>query len=187
MSLRVLERKPLKNNVAALETLFRLFHDSVFYAVYYITNNRTLAEDVTQETFLKAYQHLDRLRDASRVEAWLVRIAINSARDALRRDRHMQHWSSTISPTVQGNETLPENSLLFREEQKEVHAAVNSLASEYQEVIYLKYFRKMTIQEISNVTGLPEGTVKTRLRKARLKIGRQLSGDSFPATGQGDK
>lgn len=177
-----MERKAARRNITVLETLFRLFHGSVFYAAYYITNDRALAEDITQETFLKAYDHLDQLRDASRVEAWLVRIAINGARDALRRSRN--HLCSVSGDVAAAAESLPENRLLSREEQRAVQSAIAALEPEYQEVVYLKYFREMTVREISEVTGAPEGTVKTRLRRARLMIGEILR-EAASTAGQG--
>ncbi|MDI6710649.1 MAG: sigma-70 family RNA polymerase sigma factor [Thermoanaerobacterales bacterium] len=173
MGLRFPEREPLTRNVTVLETLFRLFHGSVFYAAYYVTNDRALAEDVTQETFLKAYERLDQLRDASRVEAWLVRIAINGARDALRRNRNLCPVSGDAEAAAAAD-SMPENRLLSREERRAVQAAVSALEPEYQEAVFLKYFRGMTVREISEVTGAPEGTVKTRLRRARLTIGELL-------------
>lgn len=183
MGLRFPEREPLKRNVTVMETLFRLFHGSVFYAAYYVTNDRTLAEDITQETFLKAYERLDQLRDASRVEAWLVRIAINGARDALRRSRNLCSIPEDME-TAAVTESMPENRLLSLEDQRAVQAAVAALEPEYQEVVFLKYFRGMTVREISAVTGAPEGTVKTRLRRARLTIG-ELLGKPSSSVAQG--
>jgi len=167
------ERKPPDRSVAVLETLFRLFHGSVFRAAYCVTNDRSLAEDVTQETFLKAYERLDQLRDASRVEAWLVRIAINGARDALQRSRSIRLIPESKDAAAEA-EATPENRLLSLEDQRALHEAVAALEQEYQEVVSLKYFRGMTVREISEATGIPEGTVKTRLRRARLTIARTL-------------
>ncbi|MTI83099.1 MAG: sigma-70 family RNA polymerase sigma factor [Firmicutes bacterium] len=68
-----------------LKTLFKLYYKKVFYAAYYVTKDKYLSEDITQETFIKAYKKLHQLRDTEKLEAWLFKIAINLAHDELKR------------------------------------------------------------------------------------------------------
>ncbi|MBO8127640.1 MAG: RNA polymerase sigma factor [Peptococcaceae bacterium] len=168
--------KKVAHDVGALEMLFKLFHKSVYLTAYFITKDHNLAEDVVQDTFLRAYDKLDQLQDHSKVETWLHRIASNLAIDVLRRNKKLVSTPpaetdlKTVDPAAQ-----PESSLLVKEERDNVVSALENLPPEYQEVILLRYYREMTIKEISAFLTIPEGTVKTRLRKARILISQVLN------------
>lgn len=84
MIARLLEFFREKSKAQALELLFDWFGHRVYRAANFILNDHHLAEEVTQETFLAAYKHLDQLKDIHKAEAWLVRIAIKEACDVLR-------------------------------------------------------------------------------------------------------
>ncbi len=170
MAPEFLRRKLMARDLRALEELFTRFYESVYKSAFFITRDRMLAEDVAQETFLKAYDKIEQLQDASRVEAWLIRIAMNKARDELRR-RQRQAASMDDGPEPAGStKDLPETRLLARELHLLINAAIDRLEPEYQDVIFLKYYRDYTTKKIAEVLQVPEGTVKTRLRKARSLI-----------------
>ena len=174
MAFEFLRRKLVARDVQALEELFELFRDPVYKAAFFITRDRMLAEDVVQETFLKAYDKIEQLQDPSRVESWLIRIAMNKARDELRR-RQRQPASLDGGPEPSADaEELPEAHLLAREQHLLINAAIDQLNPEYQDVIFLKYYRDYTTKRIAEVLQVPEGTVKTRLRKARSLIASAL-------------
>lgn len=163
-------KKMAARDIRALEELFDLFHESVYKSAYFITRDRMLAEDVVQDTFLKAYDKIGQLKDASRVESWLIRIAMNKARDQLRRQRRQVSSSDNEARIPNVVDEMPEALLLAREEHLAINKAIEDLALEYQEVIFLKYHREFTTKKIAETLGIPEGTVKTRLRKARALI-----------------
>lgn len=169
----------------SLEDLFNRFYQSVYKAAFFIAGDRGLAEDAAQDTFVKAYHKLDQLRDQNKAEAWLTRIAINSARDLLRRRKRV------VVPLEQDlpdndDPSSPERALMAAEERKTVLAVLQELPGEYQDVVYLKYYREFTTKQISVFLEIPEGTVKTRLRKARSIIASRLEiTESARISGQG--
>lgn len=185
MAFEFLRRRLLARDIKALGELFEQYYDAVYKAAYFVTRDRMLAEDVAQETFLKAYDKIDQLQDASRVHSWLLRIAVNKARDHLRsRQRH------PVSPEgnagIAGNpDDIPEARLLAKEECAVLNAGIDNLASEYQEVLFLKYHYEYTTKRIAEVLGIPEGTVKTRLRKARSLLEESLQSAGLMETVSG--
>lgn len=179
MAFEFLKRRLVARDIQALEELFNQFQETVYRSAYFVTRDQMLAEDVVQNTFLKAYDKIDQLKDPSRVESWLIRIAVNQARDELRRRRRQ-----TCSPEDEAHlpgprEDLPEFQVLVREEHAVISAAIDGLAAEYQDVILLKYQFEMTTRKIAETLNIPEGTVKTRLRKARAILESVLRESGF--------
>ncbi|ACA59783.1 RNA polymerase sigma factor [Candidatus Desulforudis audaxviator] len=178
MAFEFLKRRLVARDIQALEELFNQFHETVYKSAYFITHDRMLAEDVVQNTFLKAYDKIDQLKDSSRVESWLIQIAVNQARDEIRR-RHRQAWSQEEAHLPGPPEELPEFQVVAREEHAVISAAIDGLAAEYQDVILLKYQFEMTTKRIAETLNIPEGTVKTRLRKARAILESVLRESGF--------
>jgi RNA polymerase sigma-70 factor (ECF subfamily) len=156
-----------------LEVLFNWYGKSVYRAAFLILKDRALAEDVTQETFLTACTKLDSLASPERVEAWLVHIAMNKAYD-LTKDHHRL----VLLPEPETQEPPEQNPILDvvldRETAGEIRAAILNLPAPYQEILYFKYYRDLTSKQIADALGLPEGTVKSRLSKAKQLIARKL-------------
>lgn len=157
----------------SLEDLFIRFYQSVYKAAFFIIKDRGLAEDAAQDAFVKAYHKLDQLRDPNKAEAWLTRIAMNSARDLLRRRKRVVVALERDLPDNEAPNN-PEQAFLAAEERETVLTALLDLGPNYQDVVYLKYYRELTTKQISLFLEIPEGTVKTRLRKARLTIASKI-------------
>lgn len=158
-----------------LELLFKWFGKTVYLAAYGILKDHYLAEEITQDTFVAAYQNMDQLQDVNKIQAWLVRIAINKSYDLLKNRKRivaLEHVS------VAGTCKTPESELINQEQQKEIQLAIEELAPKYQEIIFLKYYTEMTTKQIAQATEIPEGTVKSRLRKAHSLIARLLNKSS---------
>jgi RNA polymerase sigma-70 factor (ECF subfamily) len=154
-----------------MKLLFELFAQRVFQAAYFVLRDRTLAEDVTQETFLVTMEKLGQLRDPAKIEIWLTRIAFNKAFNELRK-RNKTILFKNI-PIAVGNFT--EETFLAEEEKEQVHTAIEALPANCQVIIYLKYFRDLTVKQIAYGLNIPEGTVKSRLRKAYDLIEHRLT------------
>ncbi|MEW6541336.1 MAG: RNA polymerase sigma factor [Bacillota bacterium] len=179
MAFELLKRRLMARDIQTLEELFNQFRETVYKSAYFVTHDHMLAEDVVQNTFLKAYDKIEQLKDPSRVESWLIRIAVNQARDELRR-RRRQAWSSEEDVHLPApREELPEFQVVAREEHAVISAAIGGLAAEYQDVILLKYQFEMTTKRIAETLNIPEGTVKTRLRKARAVLESVLRESGF--------
>ncbi len=185
----MINRRPEDNlssvSHTSLEALFNLHYRAVYNAAFYVSGDRNLAEDATQETFLKAYEKLGQLRDIAKVEAWLVRISMNAARDLLRRRKRTASVALDQDLPDRDGSRDPEQNLLAGEEKHTIIDIVEDLAPEYQEIVFLKYYREMTTRQISDYLEIPEGTVKTRLRKARSIIAVKLGISETEHTAKG--
>jgi len=157
-------------DVQALRFVYELFYRPVYQAAYYITNDTGLAEDAVHEVFLKIKHKIEQLEDPSKLEAWLCRMAVNTARDII---RHRSRNTLYMEPRsiYSDNQLLsPDTILLIEEDKQVIKQKINSLQPEYRQILYLKYYRDMSCEEISTALDLPVGTVKSRLFHARQKI-----------------
>lgn len=179
MIARLLEFFREKSKAQALELLFNWFGHRVYRAANYVLNDHHLAQEVTQETFLAAYKNLDELKDIHKAEAWLVRIAINKACDVLRERKRLVSCANIHSLIM--NNPAPESDFLALQERLELEEAILGLPPEYQAVIFLKYYGELTTRQIAQALDIPEGTVKTRLRKARDILANALAAEDVIA------
>ncbi len=148
----------------ALELLYAWLWREVYYAANYILQDRHLAEEVTQETFLAAHRNLERLRDARKVKAWLIQIATHKACNLLRKRKEVE-FCDNLQELI--TEVTPESGMIECERRIEIEKAILNLSRDCQVVVTLKYYLELTTNEIALALGIPEGTVKSRLRKAR--------------------
>jgi len=153
---------------------------AVFTAAMSILNNVADAEEVAQEAVLKAFGALPRFRKESKFSTWLVQITINEARLKLRRDRRHLYDSIDESHTDDEGDCFPKDfadwreipsETLQRKELKEaLKRALEALPQKYREVLILRDVQHLSIQETAQVLGITEGSVKTRLLRARFRM-----------------
>ena len=128
------------------------------------------AEDVAQQTFVEAYQRLGELRDGARLGGWLRSIAHNRAVDLLRgRQRELAAIEAMAAPAMP---QTPQDELADREENHRVWKAVHRLRKPQRETLILHYLSGFTLAEVAAILGVPVGTVKSRLSKARERLKR---------------
>ncbi len=128
----------------------------------------SLAEDAAQETFLKAYKALDSFRGESSEKTWLTRIAVNVCRD-MQRSAWWRHVDRKVAL-----ESLPEPSDPPETPDPTVMGEIMALSTRHREVILLRYYQEMEIADIATALSIPEGTVKSRLGRAREKLAKKL-------------
>jgi RNA polymerase sigma factor (sigma-70 family) len=162
----------------ALEELYDRYKTMAFSIAYRITNDVTLAEDVVQDAFLGAWRNAARyIEGRGSVKTWLLSIVHHRAIDAIRRRR----------PTTQlpEREEVPPASLTIPDVWAEVSAGLDAdavrgalavLSDVQREAIELAYFGGLTQQEIATRTGIPLGTIKSRMRLGLLAMRRSLTG-----------
>jgi len=134
--------------------------------------SREDAEDVVQETFVRAYQSLHRLRGRDAWQAWLMQIARNLCRDVLRRKRVRR--TEPIDPEWIDDTSTPEVQVLADERRRALRSAVLSLPEECRVPILMRMGSGCTRQEIAVALGVPESTVVGRLARAMRLLRRQL-------------
>ncbi|TCP29162.1 RNA polymerase sigma-70 factor (ECF subfamily) [Scopulibacillus darangshiensis] len=171
MSLALHKRKASETD---LEELYQTFYQRVYRAAMVICRDPYLAEDIIQETFIKAIKKLDTLADHQKIGPWLLTIASRTAIDTLRKEKRKRALSLD-SIAMFKKDMLMEacdverdvESLLF---EQEVQADINQLKPEFREIILLKCFKGLKENEIAAKLGLSKGTVKSRLYRARQQM-----------------
>jgi len=146
-----------------------------FRVAYGVLRNAADAEDVAQETLLKAYRNFGRLREPGRFRGWLVRIAFRMAldrwRSVKRREKHETQREATEQnapgPTV-------EELAVSSEFQKRLGRAMEELPEKFRLVLLLAGIQGYTLEEVSGMLGIPMGTVKSRMFFARKKLAEKL-------------
>ncbi len=151
---------------SAFGELVRRHQDFVFGAALRVVRNPTLAEDVAQEAFVRAYKALPEFRQESQVRSWLYRIATNLALNAVTRKREFAHDDVPVSTTAPSAERSAERVLL----QEKLGEAMNDLPENLREPLILREIKGMSYQEIANEMSLPLNTVRTRILRARRAL-----------------
>jgi RNA polymerase sigma-70 factor (ECF subfamily) len=176
---------------ASVEYLGALYN----YAMI-LTRNQAEAEDLVQETYLRAIPAMARLRADSNIKSWLFRILRNIWLNQLRKLRtdpqivHIDAEDSAAAdePIDPGKHSY--DAYVSKVETKQVRAAIEQLPAEFREIILLREFEELSYQEIAELLDCPAGTVMSRLARARSKLRVILSSAltvSVPSQGQGAK
>ena len=154
-----------------------LHQDSLYWWAYSLVNDEALAEDITQSTFITAYEKLSTFRSGS-FKAWLFTIARNRSYDELRRKKRRPSVSLEdatdenhgLLETLYDSALLPEDALLVSEQSKMIECMIHSLPEAFQKVVRLIDLEGLDYQDAAKILDLPIGTVKSRLTRARLKM-----------------
>jgi RNA polymerase sigma-70 factor (ECF subfamily) len=165
------------------ETNMRTFHqvalehlDGLFGYAMTLTRNESEAEDLVQETYLRATRACDRLAPDSHVKSWLFTILRNSFLNQIRHRRagpamvELDDEAGAPLPIPDQGAANPLDSFLTEEKQRDVWQAIESLPDSFREVIVLREFQDLSYQEIAKVLDCPVGTVMSRLGRAREKL-----------------
>ena len=157
-----------------LDSVVALYRPRVFRYLLATLRDRDAAETLTQETFLRAWTARATFREDCSLPTWLIRIALNLARDHTRtgRFRFWKHISATavdvddVAASVPNREGSAESNLIARQQVALIWQTVAELSERQRTVFLLRFLEEMEIPEISEVTGLPLGTVKSHLYRA---------------------
>ncbi len=170
----------------AFQSLFEAYKDKVFsIAVYSSGGDRTLAEDVTQQIFLKLFTAIRQFRGDSEFTTWLYRLVVNACLDERRRRRRWLPWDSTQATTIAMNnvsDKKPQERQYARLEVAEaVRVAIEELKPKFRLPILLKYIEGLSYEEIAEVMGCSKGTVASRLNRGHSQLAKRLSHLNNPA------
>jgi RNA polymerase sigma-70 factor, ECF subfamily len=163
--------------------------DRVFNLVYRMLGRRDEAEDLAQEVFVTVFKTIDQFRGDSKLSTWLYRVAVNHCKNrikylARRHDRDTGAFDEVAerAAVAQGGEPIgagqirnPERALEGAEIERLVQEAIADLDEEQRMVVVLRDIEELSYDEIVEITGLPEGTVKSRLHRARLALKEKLA------------
>ena len=164
----------------SFEELVRRYQRPISAYVYRMVGNYESALDLTQEIFIKVYNSLRRYRAEFKFSTWIYKIAHNAAIDHLRR-RAAREQSLVAGPEgdsfdlpIESSHLTPEQESERRERTVEIESVVRALPANYRELIILRHSQDLSYEEIVEVTGLPLGTVKNRLFRAREMMRQQF-------------
>ena len=164
----------------AFARLVARHRDGVFSFARHVVGNEADAQDLAQETFVRAYTALSRFREGSRFEPWLYTIAANLCRSHLRKARwRFLSLESAAEAAAHGGD--PAATALRRDQDRRLHAAIQALPAEQRIIVVLRHLRGHAYGEIAEIVGLPVSTVEHRLRAARKVLRGAL--DEEPVAG----
>ena len=160
----------------AFEALVERYKDAVQNLAYRMLGNTTEAEDVTQETFVRAYTQLATYKPAHKFSTWVLSIASHLAIDQLRRRRFLALPLDDVPflEWIVDSGTSPEQSALEGEQQDEIQVYLQRLPSKYRAVIVLRYWYDFSYEEIARTLDLTPALVKARLHRARELLARYM-------------
>jgi len=168
----------------AYRGLVEKYQQRVYGMVYGMIRNREDARDITQDAFVKAYNNLDKFRLESSFYTWLYRIAMNLAIDATRRrkrrvttefDEQVASRDGTGAISEQHHSESPSRSLERQQLYTHIMAAIEELPEDQRQAILLRELEGLSYKDISDIMGIPEGTVMSRLFYARKKLQKLLA------------
>jgi len=167
---------------AVLDELMQAYGKDVWNFAFFMTHRRELADDISQEVFIKVFEHLYNFRGQSSVKTWLLAITRNTARDVLR-----SAWIRrvTLMPSrYEDQQTHPsaERETIDKLMTEQVWAVVLKLPPKLREVLLLSVHYGLSMNEMADMLGVSTGTVKSRLHRARNAVNRKL-GDEAMLTG----
>ena len=170
-SVDVLSRRAAQGDQAAFRQWLEQTHELVFRLALYKLRSRSEAEDVVQETYIRAWRQLPTLRDHDAALGWLFQIARNTAADHLRkRGRREPETSEAPHFELIADDLTPERLAMDRQGLRHLIALVGSLKEEHRLVLLLREVDGLSYHEIASHLGIPDGTVESRLHRARKAL-----------------
>jgi RNA polymerase sigma-70 factor (ECF subfamily) len=164
----------------AFRQLVERYQGAVYNLAYRMLGDPGDAEDAAQEIFVRIYRQLGRYDPARKFSTWVLAIATNFCIDQLRRRRMQLVPLENIIPWARARESGPEGEAITQEARDEVQRLIKQLPEKYRAPLVLRYFEELSCAEIAEVLGMPEGTVKTQIHRARKALGKLLAEGEEP-------
>ncbi len=142
------------------------YERTLFNAAYRIVGSRDEAADITQQTFVKAYENLRNFNPEFKFFSWIYRIVMNEALTHISRAKRLREVELPDQPEVKNPEELLQES----ENSAKIHSALQQLPAEQRTAIILRHFHDLSYREMADILRIPEKTVKSRLYSARQQL-----------------
>ena len=157
----------------AMQVLFARHHVRVFRFVLRLVRHEATAEDLISEVFLDVWRQAGRFEGRAAVSTWLLAIARFKALSALRRKPEAELDEETAE-AIEDTSDTPDVTLEKKEKGEVIRKALDGLSAEHKEIIDLVYYHEKSVEEVAEIVGIPEATVKTRMFYARKKLAELL-------------
>jgi len=178
----------IAGNEKAFSTLVDRHMRSVYTLAYGITQSNADAEDITADTFLKAWKNIKKYKKEFAFKTWLLTIGRNTTLDFLRKRKHSvfsdfenESGENYFAETLTDNNALSAlEEFAVSENKKVVADALQKVSGTYREILTLRYGEDMTFEEIAALTGKPMNTVKSQVRRGLLVLKEAMGGGNAP-------
>jgi len=157
----------------AMQVLFARHHVRVFRFVLRMVRDEAAAEDLISEVFLDVWRQAGRFEGRAQVSTWLLAIARFKALSALRR-KPEQELDDEMAAAIEDPSDTPDVTLEKKQKGEVIRQCMTSLSAEHREIIDLVYYHEKSVEEVAEIVGIPEATVKTRMFYARKKLAELL-------------
>jgi RNA polymerase sigma-70 factor (ECF subfamily) len=157
----------------AFRVLAGKYRSVIFGTAYLMTRDRGSAEDAVQDSLIQMWKHIPSLRLRSSLKSWLMRIVVNEVNQQ-RRKKRLPTVPDEEIPEAGGDPDETETVVIGHERHRNIRRALEMLPDTQREMVILRYFSELTVPEIASVTGIREGTVKSRLSRALNHLGEIL-------------
>lgn len=181
---RTLLRRLRDRDERAFRELIENHRDRVFNITYRMLGNRAEAEEIAQEVFITVFKTIDTFREESKFSTWLYRVTVNHCKNrikylARRHDRDRDELDETSHATNGAaaspvRHVQPDRALEGAQLEALLQEAIGNLEDDQRIVVVLRDIEDLSIEEICAITGLPDGTVKSRLHRARLVLRKKM-------------
>ncbi|WP_411167498.1 RNA polymerase sigma factor [Clostridium sp. MB05] len=165
MDEKLLIKKAKKGNKEAFIELLKTYEKDVYLFAKYMLNNDELVRDAVQETITVVYEKISTLKNDNSFKSWLLKILGNKCRDLLKREKNVTYLDSQIEEQYIDNG--------FAE--IEIRQCMDGLSDEHKKIIILYYFNDLSYKEISDLMEISEGTVKSKLSRAKESLKKIIS------------
>ena len=184
----VLIRAFQSGDLTAFDKLVLKHKDRLFNMIYWFLGDYNEANDCAQETFIKAFKSIKKFRFESAFSTWLYRIAINTCKNRIKSSAYRWKKKTVSLETSSGSKNdnplseivndspTPVMALEKKERMIQIQTAIHSLPEEQNQVVVMRDIQGLSYQDISDITGLNLGTVKSRLARGRLELRNRLKG-----------
>jgi RNA polymerase sigma-70 factor (ECF subfamily) len=162
-----------KGDRLAMQVLFARHHVRVYRFVLRLVGNQSVAEDLISEVFLDIWRQADRFEGRSAVSTWMLAIARFKALSALRK-KPEEELDEETAAAIEDPDDDPEVAMQKKDKSQVLRKCLEALSPEHREIIDLVYYHEKSVEEVAEVVGIPENTVKTRMFYARKKLAELL-------------
>ncbi len=173
-------QQAISGDQRAFASLLAIYRDSIYYMLLKMVSNKSDAEDLTIETFGKAFKNIQFYTPNFAFSTWLFKIGTNNCIDFLRKKKQMQKMVQIDSAGAESaHETFsglhsnlpdPEENMIIQQKEKLMQTIVKKLNPRYRKLVELRYFKELSYEEIATELQIPLGTVKARLFRSRILL-----------------
>lgn len=158
----------------SLEQLYLEHSNRIYRYIYLQVRQKELAEDLTQETFYRAFKNIHSFNKQASMSTWLLKIARNATYDYFRRKRIIQFFGFGKDELEDSNASLPEEKLLKKDEISKLYKALSTLKKDHQDVLILRKINENSIKETAYIFGWTETKVKSTMARAYAALKKEM-------------